>query len=236
MLLLFSGCMFPTPANPPQVIIYGDSLAVEAFATFKAVVEQNGIAQVVDRTQGSTAICDFLDDMEVDKETVLPSAVVLQFVGNTRPACMGGATGDDAVARYFTDAQQAIEIWKARGVKVFLVGPPAKVVNGGTPESNNPYRDMYFFSAVANNMGFLDAGHAAVWNPATGLYQFHMPCLPDEGPAEGCVDGLIQVRDHDGLHFCVRVPMETLPCNRYVPGARRYGFEMAAPLVIERRW
>jgi hypothetical protein len=236
--LVLAACTpFPPPSQPPKVILYGDSLSVESWDTFKLVIENHGVAVAENRTMGGTAICDWFDEMEADKEAILPSAVVLEFVGNTQPACMNGLTGQAALEKYGADLQHAIDIWKPRGVKVFVAAPPPKVLGGGTSEAQNPYRDMYFLSAVSNGQGFVDAGHAAVWNPITGLYQFHMPCLPDEGADLGCNNGLIQVRDgRDGLHFCPS-GSRPLPCtNEYVSGSRRFGFEMAAPIITEKGW
>ncbi len=230
-LLLVAGC-FPAPSHPPKVILYGDSLALESWETFKAVIQDHGVAAAVPQIRGSTAICDFFDEMQADKEQVLPTVVVLSFVGNTGPACMGGATGAAAVEKYRQDGQHVIDIWKSRGVQVYFSAAPPRTVGGGTPEANDPYRQMWFSLAVENGVGMLDAGHS-VLNP-NGLYQFHMPCLPDENEAVGCgaggLTGSIQVRDPDGLHFCPS-GHRPLPCDVYASGARRYGFAMAAPVV-----
>jgi hypothetical protein len=229
--LVLAGCTAAPRAQPPQVILYGDSLSVEAFPYFSSKLSRNGIAGAVDRSTTNVGICDLFDEMEADKDSVLPTAVVIQFTGNPNPACVQAGTGD-TVERYRADAQRAIDLWKPRGVHVFLVAPPPRTFGPGTPEAPDPFRDMYLLTALANGVGFLDAGHS-VFNPVTGLYQFHMPCDVDEGPEAGCVDGLIQVRDpSDGIHFC---PAGTrpFPCMGHVSGARRFGEAMADPVVAQ---
>jgi hypothetical protein len=232
-LLLVAGC-FPAPSQPPKVIIYGDSLTLEAWPTFKAVVEDHRVALAVRQAVGGSAICDFFDKMEADKEALLPTVVVLSFVGNDnmRP-CLQGRPGT-LLDKYREDAQHAIDIWKARGVQVYLVGTPPRVVGGSTPESPDANREMYFPLAVNNGVGYIDAGHS-VFNPS-GFYQYHMPCLPDEGPQHGCgaggLNGLIQVRAPDGLHFCPTWNGDPNGnCSVYASGARRFGFAMAEVVV-----
>jgi hypothetical protein len=233
-LLLVAGC-FPAPSQPPKVILYGDSLSLEAWPYFEAVINNHQRAVAVQRGAGGTAICDFFDEMEADKESVLPTVVVLSFVGNGQPACLQGRPGA-TIDKYREDAQHAINIWKARGVQVYLSAAPPRVQQGaGTPEDADPYRVMWFDLAVSNGVGMIDAGHS-VLSPGSRLYQFHMPCLPDETPALGCgannLPGLIQVRANDGLHFCPTWSGDPQGrCSVFASGARRYGFAMAEVVV-----
>jgi hypothetical protein len=234
-LFVLSGC-FPAPSQPPKVILYGDSLSLEAWGAFRAVIEDHGRAVAERRAVGGSGICDFFDEMEADKDQVLPTIVVLAFVGNTQPACINGLTGAAALEKYRQDAQHAIDIWKPRGVHVYLVGTPPRVgPSGSTPESPDQNREMYFPLAIENGVNYIDAGHS-VFNHQNGFYQFHLPCLPDEGPQHGCgaggLAGLIQVRAPDGLHFCPTWNGNPEGgCSVYASGARRFGFDMAAPIV-----
>jgi hypothetical protein len=45
---------------------------------------------------------------------------------------------------------------------------------------------------------FVDAGEAVL---ADGVYTDTLPCLPDEGSVQGCINGRIRVRAFDGAHF-----------------------------------
>ena len=58
-----------------------------------------------------------------------------------------------------------------------------------------------------------------------------LPCLPSEGPGEGCVGGHIPVRALDGVHFCpVRTREGGDRCPVYSGGAARFGLAMAEPV------
>ena len=75
---------------------------------------------------------------------------------------------------------------------------------------------------------YVDAGRAVVEGDR---FTATLPCLPSEGPAEGCVDGRIRVRALDGVHFCpVREGPGTDHCPVYSSGAVRFGLAMAGPL------
>jgi hypothetical protein len=70
------------PIARPLVILYGDSLAWEAEDSFVgAFAGQRGV-EVLTRTHGGTAICDWLDEMQDDAARLAPGAVVLEFSGN----------------------------------------------------------------------------------------------------------------------------------------------------------
>ena len=45
---------------------------------------------------------------------------------------------------------------------------------------------------------FVDAGESVL---ANGMYTDTLPCLPDEGRLQGCVNGRIRVSAPDGVHF-----------------------------------
>ena len=50
---------------------------------------------------------------------------------------------------------------------------------------------------------------------ADGAYTDTLPCLPDEGWMQGCVNGLIRVRAPDGAHFATSG-------SGYSAGGRRF--------------
>jgi hypothetical protein len=64
-----------------------------------------------------------------------------------------------------------------------------------------------------------------------GNYTTTLPCAPNEGVGEGCVDGRIPVRNPDGLHLCpVEFDRQASRCPAYSGGAARFGFSMAQPV------
>lgn len=230
-----AACNITPPSSPPKVILYGDSLSVESAATFTNRIQQNGIATAVVRSLNNSAICDHFDEMENDLQTIRPFAVVLEFVGNAAPSCVANS-GMSPIDKYQADAQHAIDIFRPQAVHVYLVAPPLRVTDGGTPENPDPFRDMYFNLVVQNGIHWSDAGHS-VFNSQAGLYTFHMPCSGLEHDEGHCQNGLVQVRDStDGLHFCPS-GRRPLPCDanfgEYVGGAVRFGNAMAGQVVTD---
>jgi hypothetical protein len=55
-----------------------------------------------------------------------------------------------------------------------------------------------------------------------------MPCLLSERGLPGCVDGQIEVRAADGLHFCPLDEQNYGPCAAYSSGVVRFGDAVAS--------
>ena len=81
------------PIARPLVILYGDSLAWEAEDSFVGAFAGQPGVEVLTRTHGGTAICDWLDEMQDDAARLAPGAVVLEFSGNNLTPCMQDAAG-----------------------------------------------------------------------------------------------------------------------------------------------
>lgn len=227
-----------TTAPKRRVILYGDSLAFESRDFFSLAMQSDADVEVVDRTFGGTAICDRLDQMRHDLHDLQPTAVVLEFVGNNVTNCMRGPdgplTGDALVQKYRHDARSATSIFAGAGVRVYWMGAPA--VSGPLESDFVRVRRAYeaeprrltFATPPLRRVEFVDAGQAVLDH---GRFTDTLPCLPTEGPAEGCVDGRIPVRSADGIHFCLaRIPRDASRCSAYPAGAARFGFAMAAPV------
>jgi hypothetical protein len=230
------GSAFASPTR--RVILYGDSLAFEARDAFTLAVKSGGKAEVVNRSYGGTAICDWLDRMRSDVQDLQPSAVVLEFVGNNVTRCMRGPdgplTGDALVQKYRHDAHIATAFFAGAGVRVYWIGGPP----GRGPLSNpfNGLRSAYeaeatrltFAGPPLRRVRYVDAGHSVLDH---GRFTDTLPCLPSEGAAEGCVDGRIRVRAEDGIHFCLTsIPRTADHCPSYSGGAARFGLAMAEPV------
>ena len=91
---------------------------------------------------------------------------------------------------------------------------------------------MYRQVAAETGATYVDAGAAVLEN---GRFTETLPCLPGEGPAQGCRHGEIQVRAADGAHFCPDViypPGDPAgACAVWSSGAFRFGAAMARPVV-----
>ena len=230
------------PLAKPLVILYGDSLAWEAEDAFVAAFAGRPDVQVLTRTYGGTAICDWFDEMQADAAALAPGAVVLEFTGNTFTPCVQDARGhglvDEAAwAKYRADAQTAIDIFAPTNTRVFLAGSPisrAQEVTGDYHGGviNAMYREI---AEQHDGVEYVDAGAAVLdhghWTPA-------LPCLPAE-PCTGGTDlldrGVNVVRAPDGGHFCPAAEESKRgvvdACPVWSSGAYRYGNAMAAPVL-----
>ena len=226
------------PLTRPVVVLYGDSLAWESRQAFTEWFTDRPSVEVMTRTFGGTAICDWLDQMAADAVSLAPGIVVVEFSGNSFTPCMQDAagvqlTGDAVTERYLVDAAAVIALFAPIGTKVVFAGAP---VSGPT-------------SAVVGRMNSLYADladrHEGVWYEDAGAavldddsYTISLPCLSSE-PCEGGYnsDGLPVniVRAPDGIHFC---PVSgeafagvTDNCPVWSSGAYRYGRAMAQPVI-----
>jgi hypothetical protein len=226
LALGLSGCFGPkgAPAKP-VVILYGDSLSWESRGAFQLTLGPD--VDVVHRNFPGVAICDYLDEMATDVVTLRPRAVVLEFAGNVLTPCVRPFIGNvnTLVSKYAGDAAFATSLFTSRGVPVHLMGAP---LLPGWP--TDPTRQLHAaYAAVATQGGplasFTDAGRAVLDDQ--GRYTDTLPCLPGEGPAQGCSGGRITVRSPDRVHFC---PTTGDPCPVWSSGAWRFGAAMAAPV------
>jgi hypothetical protein len=220
-----------------RVVLYGDSLAIEAGPAFVEAMGQHSRAVVEVKAVPGSAPCDVLDSMRADASGpagARPAVVVLQFAGNNATPCVSESDGTPlrgaALAeRYAADIEAAVELFAAADVRVVIAGlPPAP----GLPGDATELIEEAELSLVTRWAG-IDIGHVR-YSPAGDTvagadraYESHLPCLDGEGEAEGCEGGEIVVRSPDRIHFCPEGLTERLTCPVYSSGARRYGQEMA---------
>ncbi len=215
----------------PVIALYGDSLAWEAEHHFQRRLEAAG-AEVVARTWGGTAICDFFDEMVADAAALHPDAVVVEFSGNGMSACISErARTQGLLSAYRTDAHAVVALFP--GTRVYFAGAPAAPQPAGASDFNGGEFDA-LYQAVAQrhpNARFVDAGASVL---DEGRWTRTLPCRPDE-PCTGGVDdrgeGVNVVRAPDGAHFCPDGAEArdgvTGGCAVWSSGAFRYGTAMA---------
>jgi hypothetical protein len=220
-----------------RVVLYGDSLAVEAGPAFVEAMGEHSRATVDVKAVSGIASCDVLDTMRADASGSTgprPTVVVLEFAGNNATPCVAGDDGTPlrgaALAeRYAADIEAAVETFAAADVRVVIAGPPPAP---GLPGRATELIDEAELSLVTRWAG-IDIGQVR-YSPAGDTvagadraYESRLPCLDGEGPAEGCDGGRITVRSPDRIHFCPAGLTDRLTCAGYSSGARRYGREMA---------
>ncbi len=118
----------PPPRPDGLVILYGDSLSVEAAGDFVRELERTTEAEVVTRPVPGLSPCDALDAMRADL-ALDPAVVVIQYVGNNASPCMLDDQGQPLTGRALTDrieadVRTAAELFATAGTRVVLVGGP----------------------------------------------------------------------------------------------------------------
>jgi hypothetical protein len=214
-----SSAQTPTTSSR-RVLVYGDSLSWEAQAGIEQAIEAALPGwDAIMRTAAGSATCDALAAMRGADGNLGAGVVVLEYVGVPFGPCM---TGKDTLAQHTADTQAALDLWRSRGVPVVLVGAPRGVGDPREPDGTAPInRDL----AARAGQTYVDAG-VLLRDPWTGVYQQRLPCLDGEGPEQGCgADGLIDVRDETGGHFCSIHNVG--PCPVYASGITRF----AAPIA-----
>jgi hypothetical protein len=218
-----------------RVVLYGDSLSVEAGPAFVETIGRLTRAEVEVQATPGIAPCDALDAMRADAdEGSRPAVVVLQFAGNNATPCVAGEGGEplrgpELAERYAADIRTAVELFAASDVRVVIAGPPPAP---GLPGQATELIDEGYQALVTQWAG-IDIGHVR-YSPAgdtvagdSRAYAARLPCLDGEGEAEGCDGGQIAVRSPDRIHLCPTELTDGLTCPVYSSGARRYGDEMA---------
>jgi hypothetical protein len=157
--------------------MYGDSLLAQALPYLRSTDEV--------RAYGGTVLCDWVDKIAQAATVEQPGVLVLEFVGNDLTPCMQGYTTPDQVrAKYEADMAR---LKRRVDAPILWVGPPKF--------RDQPPAALGLYSSEPR---FVDAGQSVL---ANGTYTDTLPCLPDEGRLQGCVNGRIRVRAPDGVHF-----------------------------------
>lgn len=199
---------------PGGVAVFGDSLALQAWPYLQAIADHQG-RPLYGAAYGGAALCDWLPTMRDVLLEERPAEVVLAFAGNNLTPCVAmpdgeRAWGADLAARYVRDATRAIELARATGARVDLVGPPDM---GVEPQATHArlLREAFERLARALDVDYADAASRL----SSDGYDTTQPCLDFEGDL-GCTDGRITVRAGDGVH------LSSPDAAGYSAGAWRY--------------
>ena len=221
----------PPPPGPPRIALYGDSLGMEAGMAFTFLARAAGASALV-RTYGGLAVCDFLASMASDVASWQPTAAVFEFSGDNFTPCMAGDPigSPQYYAKYQTDLETSIDIFRAYGTEVFLIGIPFDA-SANTNQNVANLNQLYAAVAAANpGVTYIDAGQAVM---ANGAFTWTLPCLPSE-PCTG-PSGTNVVRAPDGVHFCptgdTTIEGYFAICNVYSSGAFRFAEAMLGPAL-----
>jgi hypothetical protein len=221
----------PPPSVPPRVALFGDSLGNETGEDFSNLAQAAGGSAFV-RAFPGTAPCDWIPQMAADDAAFHPTAVVLLFSGDDYTPCVSSYPlgSPQLYAKYQSDIQAAIDLFRADGVHVYLVGLPYDEQPALTADAAS-LNQVYAAMAAANTgVDYVDAGQSVM---SYGSFTWTLPCLSGE-PCTG-PSGTNVVRAPDGVHFCpngitTQVDYFT-ECTVYSSGAFRFASAMLSPVL-----
>jgi hypothetical protein len=190
-----------------KILLLGDSIAANAFATLEAWTEATRRATLYASVFPGTALCDFLDgkpEIETPFLTKLPLAIekfepqliIFQFWGNRGSPCTRDAKSDEEyLQQYFLDALLAAEQieFAAQAANIprpkllwVLQGPEA---DSAWPERTRRLNEAYSYVAEIHGDRTSDAGFSvsqAAAHPAQALpgdryaWAQYLPCTEQE--------------------------------------------------------
>lgn len=214
----------------PLVLVYGDSLVVEARSALEAALGP-GWATVF-RIYGGTAPCDFSADADRDVRMYHPDVVITSFSGNSLTACTGLATGDDLAANYRSALTTIATVATSGGaVAVLSAAPPPAtplLTDRATSITAAAWQVALDLQGSGRRAGASNDGVVLADPTDPHVGAMTLPCLP--GEEEICVDGSAVVRNADGIHLCPLGPppaTSPTPCDVRSPGAERFGAALA---------
>jgi len=223
--------------SAPVIVVYGDSLTDESQLQIESsMTAAQPDARVVVRAHRGTAICDWFDSMRHDA-ALHADLVVLEFAGNVFTTCMVDRADSkrELIASYREDAARAVDIVRdgRRDTRIVFVATPRASTRPLTT-GPNPLDAAYREVASRNDGVTFDlAPERALADHRSSLgngsvFPAAMPCLADERGRSDCVDGRIEVRAADGIHFCPVEQGVSGPCSAYSSGVVRFGDAVAS--------
>lgn len=212
-----------------KLLLFGDSLTRETYATVTARFVGNPSYTISVHDQVGKAPCDFLPRIRKTLTSAHYALVALETAGNSQSACMH-EPGQCArcympigsrewEAKYRADLDSIVAVANSAGTSVLFISPPPI---GGWSFYRNLLYSAVEPEVLADNPGLLVTGapRASVSSP-DGSFAARLPCLSTETATDGCVDGMIPVRAPDSLHFCPAGFASV--CPKYSSGAFRFG-------------
>src|ERR1019366_5952581 len=206
--LLLVCCLFPNwqradAATSTSIGFWGDSLTFQAQGYLAHDFTKATMVGLHDYP--GTALCDWLSSIEQLTSATAPQVAVLEFIGNDRPCDGSPATSTSLAASYKADLKKAIAALEAAGVQRIVLdeGPRAHCTFYAYCAAQ-PQLHAVFESLVGSKVSYAGTADRSAATP-DGRFTMTLPCLSSESRAGKCSAGAsVQVRAHDGVHFCPR--------------------------------
>jgi hypothetical protein len=193
-LVALSGC--GGDDDQDLVVVFGDSLTTGAASYLRDMADDEDQPIDVNALPG-LALCDVIGEVEATLRDDNVDAVLLAFAGNNVTECVRALSGDALADVYEADARRVVDLARQQDATVVFAGAPAMEAARFSEDAaliNERFR------AVADehdSVEFVDTGESL----SPDGFSITLPCLDGETFELGCVDGVIAVRNEDGVHF-----------------------------------
>ncbi|HWJ64164.1 MAG TPA: hypothetical protein VNS19_19495 [Acidimicrobiales bacterium] len=215
---LVTACQPPTG---PRVVVFGDSLTIEAKGSGDFATILSGYRVDWTGTMYMAAPCNGI--ALAKKVTYVPDVVIINYAGNSgsfQDNCMAGEKDQALADRYRKDVQTLISKYRNGTTKIVVVGAPAR--KSTLAQSNLVFTTLQSLAASsANQVGFFDGGRLITPNRSAPARM--AACLsPRETEGGRCASGgKNMIRDAQLEHLCPTGGTIGGTCGQYSSGAVR---------------
>lgn len=220
LLVALTACQ--PPPKGARVLIYGDSITIEAKGAGDAATLLRDYRVDWTGTKYMTAPCN---GIAISKDIgYVPDVVVINYSGNNgsfQGNCMNGEKGEALAARYEKDVQTLINTYRNGRTRIVVVGAPTRrphLADGNLVFS----RLKALAEKPSNDVAFFDGGRHIT--PNRNATTREMACLPSEkgnrcGTNKAGTRNYVRDERHD--HLCPTGGRLNGTCNMYSSGSVR---------------
>lgn len=212
----------------PRVLIFGDSITIEAKGSGDAASILGAYRVDWAGTKYMTSPCNGL--AVARSLTYVPDVVVINYAGNSgsfQDNCMNGETGQPLADRYRRDVQALIDRFRNGKTKVVVMGAPARKPRQA--DGNLVFATLQSLASASNNqVGWMDGGRyltpnrTATTRAATCLgRETGSRCGTSQDPRKN------YIRDEQHNHLCPLGGSINGTCKMYSSGAVRLTINIA---------
>lgn len=223
------------PAGP-RVLIFGDSLTIEAKGSGDWASILSGYSVDWSGVKYMTSPCNGI--AAAKKVTYVPDVVIINYAGNSgsfQENCMAGEKDQALADRYRKDVQTLISRFRNGTTKVVVVGAPARKQT--LAQSNLVFATLQSLAAdPANQVGFYDGGR--LLTPDRQVPTRAATCLSPRETGSRC--GTSQdpkknyIRDAQLEHLCPTGGTIGGTCGMYSSGAVRLSLNLRDAIKVAK--
>ncbi len=223
------------PAGP-RVLIFGDSLTIEAKGSGDWASILSGYSVDWSGVKYMTSPCNGI--AAAKKITYVPDVVIINYAGNSgsfQENCMAGEKGQALADRYRKDVQTLISRYRNGTTKIVVMGAPARKQT--LDQSNLVFTTLQSLAAdPANQVGFYDGGR--LLTPNRQVPTRAATCLSPRETGSRC--GTSQdpkknyIRDAQLEHLCPTGGTIGGTCGMYSSGAVRLSLNLRDAIKVAK--